>query len=426
MHKTLFEAIAGDRQIKDLTPQTTNIGNRLVKNMRICGSGIYTYRREEAGLLHLTPVPESFKDLTHINVYRPAEVLIANKDKFARVPIITGRHVLVNQHNAKQLSVGMVGDTVDFEKDVDDGETYLYTTGTIVAGDGVEAYEKYGQLSVGYDPIIEWEEGVHKGVPYHAVLKGFNDINHLLICQIARGGPQCMVMDSLDEYTPLEKFINNYNGGKKSMGIFSKIFGSSNAKQVAGDTVQDVVPVLLQSIAIGADPETQVASIRQMMGDNIDKTFDEYLGELATGKGESAETLSRAVNIVQDYYKSLVGDEKTVSVEKKDKDGKETKNVEVKEDGKETKDIKVEKKDGEKKVEVEEDMNGDSLITGEPMEIDYDILADKIVSKMAASSKQEPVLNGDSVDELSMIIAGDSDNKDLSSDLYMKNIFGGK
>ena len=129
----LFKTILGDMAIKDLAPKTTNIGGRLVKNMRICGSGIYTYGRQEASLLGLSPIPEQYKDLQFINVFRPAEVLVANKDKFARVPIITGHHVKVDRDNAKQLVVGMVGDSVESEVDTEDGETYLYTTGIIVA-----------------------------------------------------------------------------------------------------------------------------------------------------------------------------------------------------------------------------------------------------------------------------------------------------
>ena len=299
---------AGDRAIKDLTPKSTNIGDRIVKNLRICGSGIYTYARREAHLLHLDPVPEKYKDLKLINVYRPPEVLEKYKDYFARVPIITGHHVRVDRNNAKDLTVGMVGDTVESEVDKDDGETYLYTTGTIVAGDGVDAYEQYGQLSVGYDPIMEWEEGVHKGVPYQAVLKGFNDVNHLLICKVARGGPQCMVMDSLDDnpdlqdISPLERFVNtHYNAGGEDMTIFKKIFGSAK-KEVAGDAA--VVSVLLQSIAVGADPETQVQKVREIMGDSINETFNGYLEELAHAKSEKPEVVAKAVGIVDDYYRT--------------------------------------------------------------------------------------------------------------------------
>ena len=427
--------LVGDMAIKDLTPKSTNIGDRIVKNMRICGSGIYTYARREAHLLHLDPVPEEYASLEYINVYRPPEVLNKYKDYFARVPIITGHHVKVDRQNAHDLVVGMVGDTVDSEVDKDDGETYLYTTGTIVAGDGVEAYEQYGQLSVGYDPIMKWKKGIHNGVEYQAELVGFNDVNHLLICKVARGGPQCMVMDSLDELTPLEKFIyQNQNGGTK-MGIFNKIFGSQ--QKVAGDEGRSLVPVYLDSIALGAEPKAQVQKIRAIVGDS-DTTFNEYLGELEMAGDEKPEVIKKAVDIVTAYYKEhLAGDEKEVIVKKDDKDGKEEKNVEVKKDGKESKDIEV-KKDGDKKdVTVKEagDEDKDKKSAGDGCMgklsgDEIDAIAQKTAAIMlAAQSKAapQPQANtaGDEGSELETPLGGDSANANtMTSDSLFKDIWG--
>lgn len=422
--------IVGDMAIKDLTPKSTNIGDRIVKNMRICGSGIYTYARSEAKLLHLDPVPPEYANLEFINVYRPPEVLEKYKSYFARVPIITGHHVKVDRDNAHDLVVGMVGDTVDSEVDKDDGETYLYTTGTIVAGDGVDAYERYGQLSVGYDPIMKWQKGVHNGVEYQAVLVGFNDVNHLLICKVARGGPQCMVMDSLDELSPLERFIyRNQNGGTK-MGIFNKIFGSQ--KQVAGDSGRSLVPVYLDSIALGAEPKTQVQRIKAIVGDS-DPTFNEYLGELEMAGDEKPEVIKKAVDIVTKYYNEhMAGDEKEVEV-KKDGDDK---NVEVKKDGKETKDIEV-KKDGDKKeVTVKEagDEEKDKKSAGDGcggMKLsgdEIDAIAQKTAAIiMATQSKAEPKKEETPAagDELTMPLGGDSVNKEVhTSDDFIKDIWG--
>ena len=396
--------------IKDLTPKSTNIGDRIVKNMRICGSGIYTYARREAHLLHLDPVPPEYANLEYINVYRPPEVLEKYKSYFARVPIITGHHVKVDRQNAHDLVVGMVGDTVESEVDKNDGETYLYTTGTIVAGDGVEAYENYGQLSVGYDPIMKWKKGVHNGVEYQAELVGFNDVNHLLICKVARGGPQCMVMDSLDELTPLEKFIyQNQNGGTK-MGIFNKIFGSQ--KQVAGDSGRSLVPVYLDSIALGAEPKAQVQKIRAIVGDS-DTTFNEYLGELEMAGDEKPEVVKKAVEIVTAYYNEhLAGDEKTVKVEKSDKDGDEGKSPAGEEKKPEEKSAGEEKKPEEKSA-------GDS--------IDMDALADKVAARLLAAQKpvEEPKTAGDEGSELDTPLGGDSKTESgMSSDSLVKDIWG--
>lgn len=425
MANNVIQRLLGDMAVKDLSPKTTNVGQRLVKNLRICGSGIYTYAMSEAPLLQLTPVPKKFEHLDYINVYRPPEVLVTNKDKFARVPIITGHHVLVNRDNAKQLSVGMVGDTVTAEIDPDDGETYLYTTGTIVAGDGVDAYEKYGQLSVGYVPTMEWEEGVHNGVPYQAVLKGFEDVNHLLICKVARGGPQCMVMDSLDTKTPLQRFINQQHGGTY-MGVFNKIFKSTQP-QLAGDAA--TVSALLQSIALGADPKKTVDKIRHIAGD-CGSEFNGFLDELAACGDEDPADIEKAVNIADTAWRKMQGDANTcgdkddTKVVEVKKDG-DDKNVEVKKDGKETKDIEV-KKDGDKKdVTVTEKTNGDEI------NIDYDLLADKLAARMQKTEKTagDEQINeeesAESLSRLSIAMAGDSDQKaDVSSDTICKSIWG--
>jgi hypothetical protein len=421
--------IIGDMAIKDLTPKSTNIGDRIVKNMRICGSGIYTYARSEAKLLHLDPVPPEYENLEFINVFRPPEVLNKYKDYFARVPIITGHHVRVDRNNAHDLVVGMVGDSVESEVDKDDGETYLYTTGTIVAGDGVDAYERYGQLSVGYDPIMKWKKGIHNGVEYQAELVGFNDVNHLLICKVARGGPQCMVMDSLDELSPLERFIYQNQNGGKPMGVFSKIFGSAS-KKVAGDEGHVLVPVYLESIAAGANPKTQVQKIRAIVGDS-DKTFNEYLGELEMAGDEKPEVISKAVDIVTQYYKdNMVGDEKTVKVEKEDKDGKEEKNVQVDKDGKETKDIKVEKDGDKKKVEVKEagDESKDKKEAGDGCDgmklsgDEIDAIAQKTAAILMAAQTPKTVAG----DEIAVPLNGDSaqNNGARSSDDFLKDLWG--
>lgn len=401
--------------IKDLTPKSTNIGDRIVKNMRICGSGIYTYARREAHLLHLDPVPEKYKNLNLINVYRPPEVLEQYKDYFARVPIITGHHVRVDRDNAKQLTVGMVGDTVESEVDKDDGETYLYTTGTIVAGDGVEAYEQYGQLSVGYDPIMEWEEGVHNGIPYQAVLKGFNDVNHLLICKVARGGPQCMVMDSLDELSPLERFIHQNQNGGEDMGIFKKIFGSVARKEVAGDAA--VVSALLQSIAVGAEPKTQVEKIRAIVGDS-DTTFSGYLEELAMAGDEKPEVVAKAVDIVDNYYRThLAGDESKACP----KCGKEPCVCDKTGD-----EQKPEEKDAGDEQKPEEKKDDNSKSMGDA--IDYDLLAGKVTERMLAAQApkddDKKTVGDEKPAELSMPLGGDEKPEVRGSDDFMKDIWG--
>jgi len=222
------------------------------------------------------------------------------------------------------------------------------------------------------------------------------------------------------------------------MGIFKKIFGSTANKALAGD--EQLVPVYLESIALGADPKVQVQKIRDIVGDS-DDTFKEYLGELEMAGDEKPEVVKKAVDIVSAYYKEHLagdekskgsddatdlppkaGDEKTVTVKKDDKDGKEEKNVEVKKDGKETKDIEV-KKDGDKKDVVVKEA-GDQKACGDA--IDYDLLADKVVARMTAMNQKTAGDEGDAgVPDNSMIMNGDSAGDSVKgSDDVMKDIWG--
>lgn len=411
----------GDMAIKDLSPKDVNSSGRIIKNLRICGSGLYEYHVSEAPLMGLQ-IPDDYHGDT-FKIFRSPEVLEQNKELYARVPIITGHHVRVNTSNAKQLAVGMVGDTVQSEVG-EDGELYLYTTGTIITGDGIEAYEKYGELSVGYDPIVEWSEGEYKGQKYQAVLKGFNEINHLLICKTARGGHQCMIMDSIDR-SPLRcnNMLKHINiSGGRPMGIFKKIFGSPAAKtKMAGDA--KVMSAILQSVKAGADCKTQVEAVKAMIGDAADDTLKGYFEDLTGDEVSKAskEDLAKAIDVVDAYVQKQFGDETSAPTEP------ETKEPEDKSAGKKPENgdgcHTVEPPSGDKVAkEPEPEPNGDA--------IDYDLLAEKVAAKLATQTKVEKQ-SGDSVDDnpmeasrMSMLLAGDSTDVEVSSDSVMKEIWG--
>ena len=222
-----------------------------------------------------------------------------------------------------------------------------------------------------------------------------------------------MVMDSLDDnpdlqdVSPLEKFVNTHNGGE-DMGIFKKIFGSVK-KEVAGDA--SVVSALLQSIAVGADPEIQVQKVRDIVGDS-NETFNTYLDELSQAKAEKPETIVKAVNIVDDYYRThLAGDEEESEGKEKPAEG------EGKPEGKE-KPTEGEKKpagDEEGKEKPEDKKNASAGDT-----IDYDLLADKVAAKLSA--KQEPAASAG--DEFSMPTGGDAKLEVRGSDDFLNDIWG--
>ena len=413
------KSMFGDMAIKDLSPKDANSGGRIIKNLRICGSGLYEYHVSEAPLMGLA-IPEDYTGDT-FKIYRSPKVLEDNKELYARVPIITGHHVRVNTANAKQLAVGMVGDTVQSEV-AEDGELYLYTTGTIITRDGIAAYEQYGELSVGYDPIVKWEPGEYKGQSYQAVLVGFNEINHLLICKTARGGHQCMIMDSLDT-SPLSRnngsvFDNMFNGGKP-MGIFKKIFAKPAEKPISGDA--KVVSALLQSVKVGADCKTQVEAVKNMIGDSADETLKGYFEELMgdeVAKADKTE-LSAAIDVVDKYCQKLLGDEvepasPTTKAKAEEDEPKPAPEAPTK-DAKDDKDKKPE--------------NGDGCNTATPPQtgdaIDYDRIINGVVEKLKPAEKKPEELPGDAleVSRLDALLAGDEKHETSSSDI-VKGIWG--
>ena len=211
------------------------------------------------------------------------------------------------------------------------------------------------------------------------------------------------------------------------MGVFSKIFGSKT-KPLAGDS--RLVSELIQSIAIGADPETQVKKVKEIVGDS-NKEFIGYLDELAKAKGESQENISKAVEIVDDFYKkSVVGDEKPC-----EKCGKTP--CECGKAGDEKPVDEPKKGEGDEKPKEEEPKkgNGDGCGEGKPAgdekkpeeepkksaagdAIDFDKIADKVVEKLASKKAQTA--------DLDMPLAGDEGKIDDAVEAYMKDVFGGK
>lgn len=206
------------------------------------------------------------------------------------------------------------------------------------------------------------------------------------------------------------------------MGVFSKIFGSKT-KPLAGDS--RLVSELIQSIAIGADPETQVKKVKEIVGDS-NKEFIGYLDELAKAKGESQENISKAVEIVDDFYKkSVIGDEKVC-----EKCGKTP--CECGKAGDEKPEEEPKKEEGDEKPEEKKE-NGDGCGEGKPAgdekpeeepkkaagdAIDFDKLADKVVEKLENKKAQTA--------DLDMPLAGDAKEKEDAVESYMRDVFGGK
>lgn len=111
---------------------------------------------------------------------------ILNEDSLEslkQIPI-TVEHptVLVDATNAKNLSVGLTGETVKV-----DGEN-IKTTITITSLDGITAVENgKEELSLGYTLDLEEEQGIYNGQPYTHRQKNIR-YNHLAIVERGRAG----------------------------------------------------------------------------------------------------------------------------------------------------------------------------------------------------------------------------------------------
>lgn len=304
---------AQDYKPRDLTPAGQNRSGRLVKNMRIAGSGVYTYGRWELPSLGLATdgIPQEYENQMVFNVYRPPEVLKQHASLFARQPITIGHPgCYVTTSNAKQLQHGLTGDSVETEIDDKDGELYLYTSGTLTTDEGIAAYDSMREISLGYDPIVTWRKGQHKGINYQLVMTGMKDGNHVAIVPNARGGEQCAFMDM--SYPFLTEAAERcsprlQDGG--SMDLLKSIADKLGlSKKPAGDGVEKA-KLLLATLADGADPVATIKTVRELLndvpaGDGKTKLLG-YFTELSAARNVDKAVMTEAVKMCHELMDTL-------------------------------------------------------------------------------------------------------------------------
>lgn len=131
-----------------------------------------------------------------LELRHPDDVLEAESlESLKQIPI-TVEHptVLVDATNAKNLSVGLTGETVKV-----DGEN-IETAITITALDGINAVDNgKEELSLGYTLDLEEEEGVYNGQPYTHRQKNIR-YNHLAIVERGRAGANARLNFDSFEY----------------------------------------------------------------------------------------------------------------------------------------------------------------------------------------------------------------------------------
>lgn len=225
-----------------------------------------------------------------LELRHPDDVLQGESlESLKQIPI-TVEHptVLVDATNAKNLSVGLTGETVEV-----DGEN-IKTTVTITALDGIGAVEKgKEELSLGYTLDLEEEEGIYNGQPYTHRQKNIR-YNHLAIVERARAGANARLnFDSfecgiiIDENTKDEREkmvkINIDNVDVEVDEAVKKAFDSLNARLDNATTEADTLKARLD------EAEAQLKQAREVNTDSL-------ISEKAKARVELIAKASKIVN----------------------------------------------------------------------------------------------------------------------------------
>ena len=131
-----------------------------------------------------------------LELRHPDDILEAESlESLKQIPITVDHPtVLVDSTNAKNLSVGLTGETVKV-----DGEN-IETAITITALDGINAVDNgKEELSLGYTLDLEEEEGIYNGQPYTHRQKNIR-YNHLAIVERGRAGANARLNFDSFEY----------------------------------------------------------------------------------------------------------------------------------------------------------------------------------------------------------------------------------
>ena len=179
-----------------------------VKRARIARAGVQSYSAQE--LRDQGIVLEDGKAFGL--VYRPPEVVIKNKDKFANVPFVDNHTpVAVTPDNWRDFAIGFVSGNIDVEV----FEDQIWVVGDVVFYDR-KAYEAYQngkvELSAQYDVQLgEVKDGSAHGCD--AVVLDIPAVNHVALCDMARAGRNARVLDSVDR-----KMYGGINMSAKMLG----------------------------------------------------------------------------------------------------------------------------------------------------------------------------------------------------------------
>ena len=207
---------------------TDDSPTKMHKKVAIAKSGIYQYHISELGGLFdgNIQIPEQHKSRTIFNVYRPAEVLRDAKSLFIQLPL-TREHpedfvTPENIRDEKTGWIGWTGDSSHVEILEDQGEVTINSTLNIVEKTGLRAYDHgIKEVSPGYIADFVWKDGLDKNnTQYQIVMTKINEVNHLALVDMGRGGKDASILDHKKEFNMDDKETKNLF--QKFMSMFDK------------------------------------------------------------------------------------------------------------------------------------------------------------------------------------------------------------
>jgi hypothetical protein len=278
--------------------------DKLIKTVIIARSGIYDYRAEELPNLGLE-IKDAEEKKESYSVYRPALVLLQDKEKFSMLPL-TNEHPdnLIDPNNFKKLTIGYTGENVNEEWNKEIGELVLKTKVALVDNQALNNYYTgVDEVSPGYTAKFKWQKGLtDKEEPYDIVMTQIENGNHLAMTSRARGGRVACIIDSaggndrMKFVSGLWRFVKKLKNGVKDsdMGSFRLLAEEIATKK---DTLSD------------EELNQKIEQLKQMTADlpeSDDKNILlKYLTDYGLIKSQDPEVSKMAAEKISSLYEKL-------------------------------------------------------------------------------------------------------------------------
>jgi hypothetical protein len=284
------------------------MAERLYKTVSIAHSGCQEYMVNEPSFaaFGLGAAPADLNKSVVI-VYRPATVIAAGKDLFAKQPfVLTHDGGMVDPENFQNNVRGWTGDGATL-KWTDDGEVTVVTPLTILDQEAIDQYESgIREVSPGYGGAFRWSSGVApNGTEYDIIMDKITWVNHVALVERGRGGQSAAILD--------HKGDNAMKKGPKTGLLHSVIRKLGIITDAAPDKFRDKVQKLIADRAVmdedalGGKIEELKAAIASLPEGDEKSMLVRLIEDLPLAKEQPDEVANAAGEAVADKYDELDG-----------------------------------------------------------------------------------------------------------------------